>query len=69
MLVVAPFVGYCVCSMFCCSLLSVNFSFVIILMGKRKLVALLCLASCYLVIIFFLWLFLTVPCVDLQCIF
>ena len=31
----------CICSMFCCTLLYVNSSFSIILMGKRKLVALL----------------------------
>ena len=33
--------GVCNCSMFCCTLLYVHSSFAIILMGKRKLVALL----------------------------
>ena len=31
----------CICSIFCCTLLYVNSSFAIILMGKRKLDALL----------------------------
>ena len=35
--------GFCNCSMFCCALLCVISSFVIISMGKRELVALLCL--------------------------
>ena len=34
-----------ICSMFCCTLLYVRSSFAIILMGKRKLVALLSLSS------------------------
>ena len=34
----------CNCSMFCCTLLYVHSSFAIILMGKRKLVALLSLS-------------------------
>ena len=34
-LIVAPIVGFCVCSMFCCTLL-----FAIILMWKRELVVL-----------------------------
>ena len=33
--------GVCNCSMFCCTLLYVHFSFSIILIGKRKLVYLL----------------------------
>ena len=37
--------GFCVCSMFCCTLLCVLSSFTIIFMGKRELVALLCLSS------------------------
>ena len=41
-----PIVGFCNCSMFCCALLCVHSSFVIISMGKRELVALLCLFSC-----------------------
>ena len=36
--------GVCNCSMFCCTLLYVHSSFAIILMGKRKLVALLSLS-------------------------
>ena len=45
MLIVAPTVGFCVCSMFCDALLCVLSSFAIILMGKREMVALLCLSS------------------------
>ena len=41
-----------------------NTSFVIILMGKRERVALLCLSSCGLVIV--VWLFVAVPRVYLQ---
>ena len=37
--------GFCNCSMFGCALLCVHSSFAIILMGKRELVALLCLSS------------------------
>ena len=43
--IVSPKVGFCVCSMFCCTLLCVLSSFAIILMGKREPVALLCLSS------------------------
>ena len=64
MLIVTPIVGFCNCSMFCCTLLYVNSSFAIILMGKRELVALLSLSSWCLVIV--VWLFLAVPCVCLQ---
>ena len=52
--------GVCNCSMFCCALLYVHSSFVII-MGKRELVALLSLSSWCLVIV--VWLFLAVPSV------
>ena len=53
----------CNCSMFCCTLLYVHSSFAIILMGKRKLVALLSFSSwCLLMVV---WLFLTVPWVCL----
>ena len=45
LLVVTPAVGFCNCSMFCCTLLCVHSSFAIILMGKRELVALLSLCS------------------------
>ena len=48
--------------MFCCAVLCVLSSFAIILMGKRKLVALLCLP------VTVPWLFLAVPLVDLQCV-
>ena len=43
--------GFCNCSMFCCALLCVHSSFAIISMGKRELVALLCLSSWCLVIV------------------
>ena len=56
--------GFCNCSMFCCTLLYVHSSFAIILMGKRELVALLSLSSLYLLIV--VWLFLAVPWVCLQ---
>ena len=41
----------CICSMFCCTLLYVNSSIAIILMGKRELVALLNLSSWCLVMV------------------
>ena len=44
------------------------FSFVIILMVKRELVALFCLSSLCIVIIIIMWLFLLVPCIGLQCV-
>ena len=50
--------------MFCCALLCVHSSFAIILMGKRELIALLCLSSWCLVIV--VWLFLTIPPVCLR---
>ena len=56
--------GVCNCSMFCCSLLYVHFSIAIILMGKRKLVALLNLSSWCLVMVERL--FLAVPWGCLQ---
>ena len=56
--VVAPIVGVCNCSMFCCTLLYVHSSIAIILMGI-KLVALLNLSSWCLVMVELL--FLTVP--------
>ena len=54
----------CGFSVYCCALLYVHSSFAIILMGKRKLVALLCLSSCCLVMV--VWLFLAVPWVCLR---
>ena len=39
--IVTPIVGVCNCSMSCCTLLYVNSSFAIILMGKRELIAVL----------------------------
>ena len=45
--------------MFCCTLRYVHSTFAIILMGKRELVALLCLSSFCLVMA--VWLFLVVP--------
>ena len=59
MFIVTPIVGVCNCSMFCCTLLYVHSRFVIILMGKRELDALLSLSSWCLVIV--VWLFLAVP--------
>ena len=43
--------GVCNCSMFCCTLLYVHFSIAFILMGKRKLIALLNLSSWCLVMV------------------
>ena len=51
--------GVCYCSMFCCTLLYVHSSIAIILMGKRKQVALLNLSSWCLLMVE--WLFLAVP--------
>ena len=62
--IVTPIVGFCDCSMFCCTFLYVHSSIAIILMGKRELVALLSLSSWCLVIV--VWLFLAVPWVSLQ---
>ena len=62
--IVTPIVGVCNCSMFCCTLLYVPYSFAIILVEKRELVALLSLSSWCLVIV--VWLFLAVPWVYLQ---
>ena len=49
--IVTPIVGVCNCSMFCCTLLCVNSSIAIILMGTRELVALLNLSSRCLVVV------------------
>ena len=62
--IVTPIVGVCKCSLFCCTLLYVNSSFAIIFMGKRELVALLCLSS----LLLFCGSSLTVPWVSLQCV-
>ena len=43
--------GVCNCSMFCCTLLYIHSSIAIILMGKRKLIALLNLSSWCLVMV------------------
>ena len=51
--------GVCNCSMFCCTLLYVHSSIVVILMGKRELIALLNLSSWCLVMV--KRLFLAVP--------
>ena len=53
----------CKCFKFCCTLLYVHSSFAIILMGNRKLVALLSLSSCCFLMV--VWLFLAVPWVCL----
>ena len=49
--IVTPIVGVCNCSMFCCTLLYVNSSIAIILMGKRELISLLNLSSWCLVMV------------------
>ena len=56
--------GFCNSSMFCCVLLCVHSRFAIITMGKRELIALLCLFSWCIVIV--VWLFFTKPRVCLQ---
>ena len=57
----------CVCSSFYYAILYVLFSFVIILMVKRELVALLPLSSRCLVAVIVPWLFLAVSWAGLQC--
>ena len=49
--IVTPIVRVCNCSMFCCTLLYVQSSIAIILMGKRELIALLNLSSWCLVMV------------------
>ena len=49
--IVAPIVGVCNCSRFCCTLLYVHSSIAIILMGKRELIAFLNLSSWCLVMV------------------
>ena len=62
LLISTPIVGSCNCSLFCCVLLYVHSSFLV--MGKRKLIALLGLSSwCRLIVV---WLFLAVSLVCLQ---
>ena len=61
---VTPIVGFCNCSMVCCTFLYLPSSFSFILMGKRELVALLSLSSWCLVVV--VWLFLAVPWVSQQ---
>ena len=63
-LLLLPIVGVCNCSILCCTLLYVNFSFAIILMGKREMADLLSLSSWCLVMV--VWLFLAVPLVCLR---
>ena len=64
LLIVTPIVGLCNCSMFCCAILFVHYSFAIILMWKRGLAALLSVSSWYLVNVVLL--FLAVPWVCMQ---
>ena len=53
--IVAPIVGVCNCNVFCCALLYVHSCSVIILMGKRNLIALLSLSSwCLVIVVVFL---------------
>ena len=56
--------GFSNYSMFCCALLCVHSSFAIIVMGKKKLVALLCLSFWCLVIV--VWFFLAMPRICMQ---
>ena len=62
LLIVAPIVGFCNYSMFCCVLLCVLSSFVIILMGKRAG----CFALSSWCLVIEVWLFLVIPLVCLQ---
>ena len=63
-LMVTLIVGFCNCSIFCCAILCVHSSFAIISIGKRELVALLCLSSwCHRIAV---WLFLMMSRVCLQ---
>ena len=55
-------------SLFCYALLCVRYSFAIILKRKKKLVALLLLSYSCIVTITFLWLFLAVLWLGLQCV-
>ena len=64
LLIFTPVVRFCNVSMFCCALLYVHSSFAIVLMGKRELVALLSLSSWCLVMV--VWLFLAVSLDCLQ---
>ena len=64
LLFVTTIVGFSNCSIFCCALRCVLFSFAIILMRKREIVALLSLSSWCLVIV--VRLFLAMPWVCLQ---
>ena len=62
------FVGVLCLSSFCYVLLCDHSSFAIILKRKRKLVAYVFLSYRCIATISFLWLFLTVPWVGLQCV-
>ena len=54
-LIVTPIVDFSNCSMFCCALLYVHFSFEITLMGKRELASMLSLSTWCLVIVVWLY--------------
>ena len=60
--IVTSIAGVCNCSMFCCTLLYVHSSIAIISMGKRELVALLCLSSWCLMMVEWLFLVVTLGC-------
>ena len=64
LLIVTPIIGFYNCSMFCCAFLCVHYSFAVILMWNRVLVALVCSSFWCLVIV--VWLILTMPRVCLQ---
>ena len=57
---------FCVCSLFCYTVLSINSSFALIPLGKRELFALFLLSSCCHATVSVLGLFLTVWLVGLQ---
>ena len=63
------FVGVLCLSLFCYALLCVHSSFAIILKRKRKLVAFVVFSYRRIVTMNVLWLFLSVPWVDLQYVF
>ena len=62
------FVGVLCLSLFCYVLFCVRSSLSNILKRRRKLVALLFLSYTFMVVVYVLWLFLTVPWDDLQCV-
>ena len=64
--IVTPIVGVCKCSMFCYTLLYAHSSIVIILMGKRELIALLNLSSWCFVMVERLFLVVPLGCLQFE---